>query len=161
RGVGRERLVSLRVEGPTIQAQTIYIVPRSTDEVKALMLDRRERMNEEFDPGPALYPPSFRLVANPTRLIVGKVCDARSGKPLPGSIWYVPLAGNKSLGTTPGSDFYRFVLQSTSSDKDGKFSVVVLPGFGALFGRAGNNDDNRYQQAHIHPQDRGKPYAGK
>jgi RNA polymerase sigma factor (sigma-70 family) len=253
RGVGRERLVSLRVEGPTIQAQTIYVVPRSADEVKALMLDRRDRMNAEIDPGPALYPPTFRLVANPTRPIIGKVCDARTGKPLAGvhingsaergwwqnhvstqtdaqghyqllglakaesyrltafasegnaylpagkkvretqglepiavdfemargvrvegrmidkatgkplrgAIWYVPLAGNKSLGTTPGSDFYRFVSASHNADKDGKFNLVVLPGFGAIFGRAGNDDDNRYQQAHIHAEDRGKPYAGK
>ena len=78
RGVGRERLVNLRIEGPSIQAQTIYIVPRDGEEVKALMLERRERMNEEIDPGPALYPPSFRLVANPTRPIVGG-CSAMVG----------------------------------------------------------------------------------
>src|SRR5262249_32349494 len=228
-GVGRERVVGLRIEGPGLQAQTVYIVPRSAEEVKGLMLSRRERVNEELDPGPALYSPSFRHVANPTRPIIGKVYDAKTGKPLSGvhvsgasergwwqnhvsaetdargeyrlvglgkaelyrltaftseghaylpagkkvsetpglepivqdfqmvrgvrvegrltdkatgkplrgAIWYVPLSGNKSIDKTPGADFFRFVSQSTSSDNKGKFSVVVLPGFGALFGRAG------------------------
>src|SRR5438132_2077608 len=115
RGVGRERLVSLRVEGRLIQAQTIYIVPRSPDEVKALMLDRRERMNEEIDPGPALYPPSFRLVANPTRPIVGKVCDARTGKPLAG----VHINGSAKRGWWENH-------VSTQSDAQGHYQLLGL-----------------------------------
>src|SRR5207248_1842874 len=43
-GVGPERIVSLRIEGPTIQHKTLYVVPRPEADIKAIVESQARQM---------------------------------------------------------------------------------------------------------------------
>jgi RNA polymerase sigma factor (sigma-70 family) len=80
-GVGRERLVELRVEGPTIATSEIRVVTRDAKDIRV-----------EYDPGnPKLgykvyQGATFDLAAEPTQPFIGVVTDKVSGKPIPKAV---------------------------------------------------------------------------
>jgi RNA polymerase sigma factor (sigma-70 family) len=252
-GMGRERAVSVSLEGPTIEHKTLYVLPRPEAEIKALAHRVRKTMDAPFA-GPAVCSSTFEHVANPSRPVVGTVRDQRTGKPLAGvwinaaaaegwwgdhtrtqtdeqgryrllglrkaalrlmagtrtelgylpaakpvadrdgldpitvdfelvrgvvvqgrltdkktgkpvrgSLCYVPLVGNPYYGKIHGGRRYEFLGMSHGVDADGRFRFIVMPGLGAVLARHGNTEmgDNPYLQVHLTAEDRKQPYAAE
>jgi RNA polymerase sigma factor (sigma-70 family) len=100
-GIGRDRVVTLLVEGPTVATQRVQAVARPADKTGAT---------------PRGVP--FDLLAVPTRAVVGGVRDKETGKPLAG----VVVRSYKIGGTEDLNGLVR-----TTTDKDGRYRLVGLP----------------------------------
>jgi hypothetical protein len=112
KGIGRERVAELRIEGPTIATQAIHVMTRSIETVRIPEVKGQPKSGTV-----SYFGASFDLVAAPTRPIVGVVRDTDTGKPLPGiTIETEEIANRFALG------FIR-----TTTDKDGRYSLIGLP----------------------------------
>jgi RNA polymerase sigma factor (sigma-70 family) len=128
RGVGRERLVTLRFEGPTIETRNVYAMTRP---------------GPSFEVPEPLIPPArsdvfhgavFDHVAAPTMPVVGTVRDKDTGKPLAGVLIQarMPSAeGGPNADGGAADDHLR-----TTTDKDGNYRLVGLPRQSGLLVRA-------------------------
>lgn len=127
-GIGRERLLALRIEGPTIQTQIVYARTRLGETV---------RVTDHRDPIRAgtfvCYGATFDHAAAPTRPIVGTVRDKDTGAPLAGVViqsqvdfMSIPYF---SQTTTDREGKYRFVGQSSVGEHD----VLAIPPKGAPY----------------------------
>jgi RNA polymerase sigma factor (sigma-70 family) len=110
-GVGRERVASLQIQGPTIETKQFEVrtrpgkplhVPGYKGGIKPALI--------------TIYGARFEHVAGPTRPIEGVVRDQDSGKPLAG----IMVRGEHSLGNP-------IVYVSAITDAAGKYSLVGLP----------------------------------
>ncbi len=110
KGIGRERMAQLRIEGPTIATKKIEAMTRA---VETIQLPE----NKEFPKGPknTYYGAEFELLAAPSRLIVGVVRDKDTGKPLAGV----------TVETTRVYSQSGFI--KTTTDKDGRYRLEGLP----------------------------------
>src|SRR5262249_47075161 len=61
-----------------------------------------------------------------------KITDKSTGKGVQGGVRFAPLPDNKFFGKKPGYDGYRRDRTMISSDADGNFRIVVIPGPGVL-----------------------------
>jgi RNA polymerase sigma factor (sigma-70 family) len=95
-GCGRERVVKLSIEAPTIETAVVRIIPRPAAEVKTVAQQAAERMmSQSFRQVlPTIYGLPFEHVAGPTKLIAGTVRDKETGKPVAG----VRLSGSPEEG---------------------------------------------------------------
>ena len=89
RGIGRERIAGIRIEGPAIRTTFERVVTRR---------DPTMRM-PDFSPGNVIFPMTFYgarfdHVAEPSRPVVGVVRDKDTGKPLAGA----SVRSTRSLG---------------------------------------------------------------
>src|SRR5262249_19765513 len=114
KGVGRERVVRLVLEGPTIVREhlSVYTLPGKTIRAAA------------FAHNPdgyrlTYYGASFDHTAAPTRPIVGVVRDKDTGRPLDGVI----VQGHKFAGVTGGGDSSVRAV----TDKDGRYRLAGMP----------------------------------
>ncbi len=99
-GIGRDRIITLRLEGPTIATQRIKAMTRKGDTIAAV------------------HGATFDVVVMPTRPIVGVVRDKDTGKPLAGVVVRShTIAGVLDFGG----------LVRTTTDKDGRYRLVGLP----------------------------------
>lgn len=112
RGIGRERVAELRIEGPTIATQAIHAMTRPHEAIH--FPDRRSRPKRSTI---HYYGADFDLVAAPTRPVVGVVRDKDSGKPLAGVKMESELVVNAGK-----SDLLR-----TVTDSEGRYRLVGLP----------------------------------
>lgn len=112
KGVGRERVVTLRLEGPKIETNTVNV---------------RTRIGPMFpvpywgplpSPGYPNYGASFDHVVGPTAPIAGVIRDRDTGKPIAGVV--VREEQRSAL------HYPRAPLQSTS-DANGRYTLVGLP----------------------------------
>ncbi len=120
-GVGRERMVNMEVEGPSIEKLTIHVLTRP-----GVDLDRTDRTSPRYrmlyEGGlnvPVFYGSKFHHLANPSRPIEGTITDRDTGR---------PIAGVEVLG---------FVVNHETSAKartgaDGRFRLLGLPTDGKL-----------------------------
>jgi RNA polymerase sigma factor (sigma-70 family) len=115
RGVGRDRVVSLRVVGPTIDHRVLFVLCRPGLDVKTLPLPR-QRPGMGRPTLPAIYGLKFDHITRPTRPIVGKVVDHATGKPVAG----VNVFG-RGAGVWWGDE------ARTQTDAKGQFRLVGLP----------------------------------
>src|SRR5262249_38058309 len=69
-------------------------------------------------------------------VITGRVTDKETGKPVPGGVRYVPLAGNKEVGKLPGTDVHNDGAMSYPLDAEGNFRIVAPPGLGIVLAQA-------------------------
>ena len=100
-GVGRDRLVQLRVEGPAIVSMNLGIVmTRATETISR-------------PGGIPIYGASFDYVAFASRSIRGVVRDQATGKPLAGV----------SVGNAHGPNWPK----PTITDNDGRYEILGLP----------------------------------
>jgi RNA polymerase sigma factor (sigma-70 family) len=114
KGVGRERVVRLTLEGPTIAREQVSVYTRPGKVIHA--------RGFAYNPnGTRLtyYGTSFDHLAAPTRPIVGVVRDKDSGKPLAG----VTVQSDKFAGDNAGGDS----SVRTVTDKDGRYRLVGMP----------------------------------
>ncbi len=102
KGIGRERVSSLRIEGPTIATQRIHVMTRPSETIRV---------------GDSYLGVASDVVAAPTRPIVGMVRDKDTGKPLPGL--------TVESKTIPNCNRLGYVR--TTTDKDGRYRLVGLP----------------------------------
>jgi RNA polymerase sigma factor (sigma-70 family) len=123
RGLGRERLVRLRIDGPTIATQIINVTTRPGKKTR-LPLSRAYPRGETI----TYFGAAFDVLAEPTRPVVGVVRDRDSGKPLAG----VTVEPSKVTNPFNISNYNAGIVRTTT-DKDGRYRLVGLP----------KGDDNR------------------
>jgi protocatechuate 3,4-dioxygenase beta subunit len=113
KGIGRERLVALNLEGPTIARSHIGVRTRPGKKIDATMFAR--------NPGGGkltYYGATFEHLAAPSRPILGVVRDLDTGKPIPG----VTIQSDRFAGSnTSGDSSVR-----TVTDQDGKYRLVGM-----------------------------------
>src|SRR5262249_56332886 len=79
-GVGRERVVGLRLAGPGVVATELWAMTRPGGKVRAATWRRGAGDREML-----FYGSTFEHVMDPSRPIIGTVRDRDTGKPLPGA----------------------------------------------------------------------------
>jgi RNA polymerase sigma factor (sigma-70 family) len=113
-GIGRERLVDLRIEGPNIETSQVRVRTRPG---KTLRIG--EEAAGRGGPRITYYGAAFDHMAGPSLPIVGTVRDKDTGKPLTGV-----TVRSRSL---PGNSHFGGGWVQTISDGDGRYRLTGLP----------------------------------
>jgi hypothetical protein len=117
RGIGRERLVHLRLEGPTIATEIVSVMTRQSEKVCVPLSVHNPSIGSITYHGAA-----FEVLVQPTKPVVGIVRDKDTGKPLAG----VTITPNKI--TNPyGIANFNAGLVRTTTDKEGRYRLIGLP----------------------------------
>ncbi len=127
-GIGRERVVSLRISGPTIQSSDIFVMTRLDLKPSQIRYERPKLPiadSPSIGGGPMVYGARFELAAGPTKPIDGIVRDRASGRPLAGAVIMAVLVYERDgkvegYGNTPG-------LVCARTDDGGRFHLVGAP----------------------------------
>ncbi len=114
KGVGRERIAHLILEGPTIARERISVYTRPGKPIHAAAFARNPEGGRLH-----YYGATFDHLAAPTRPIVGVVRDKDTGKPLAG----VTIQSDKFAGVNVSGDG----SVHTITDKDGRYRLVGMP----------------------------------
>jgi RNA polymerase sigma factor (sigma-70 family) len=92
-------------------------------------------------------------------VVTGRIIDQSTGKGIQGGVRFVPLPDNKFFGK-PGYDGYRRDRTMMSSDPDGSYRVVVIPGPGVLMAQVFGREEkfqgqavNPFRAARFSPED--------
>ncbi len=117
-GFGRNRLVTVRIEGPTIASQDLHILTRLG---KAFAVAEAEAIPEYGQQGSetTYHPALFKHVAGPTKPIVGSVRDKDTQQPLAG----VPIKSYK-LANNP---IHNVDFIETKTDAQGRYRLHGMP----------------------------------
>ncbi len=130
KGVGRERLAALRIEGPTIATRDVFVMTRSGDTVHAPGYRQYEPNTDKL----TIYGNGFDHIAAPCRPIVGVVRDKDTGKPIPGAI--------VTSYQRAGSHISAVTDLLTVADKNGHYRLLGMPkGEGNVIRAAGPEDE--------------------
>jgi hypothetical protein len=114
KGIGRERIAGLRIDGPTIEAKQVRVMTRPAETITAL----ESRMNPQG--GTVTYHgATFDHYAAPTRPIVGTVRDKDTGNPLAG----VTIRSDKWAG----SNVHGRGWLHTTTDAAGRYQLLGMP----------------------------------
>jgi RNA polymerase sigma factor (sigma-70 family) len=131
-GIGRERLVHLRIEGPTIITQNVFAMTRPG---RTLQLPGYRRYLPDTDLF-TIYGNGLEHVAAPCRPIVGVVRDKDTGKSIPGAI----VTSYKRAG----SHISAVTDLRAVADGEGRYRLMGMPkGEGNVI-RAGGPDTEPY-----------------
>jgi hypothetical protein len=114
KGLGRERVVGLRIEGPTIVTRQVKAMTRRSDPIRI-----PEESSRKESPVTTYYGTGFDLVLPPTKPVVGVVRDKATGKPLAGITVHTYVTRG-----TPGLDEN---LIRVTTDAEGRYRLVGLP----------------------------------
>jgi hypothetical protein len=117
RGIGRERLVDLHLEGTTITTQIITVMTRPHEIIRTPW-DRAYPKGQMS----VYHGADCEILAAPTKPVVGVVRDRDTGKPLAG----VTIMTNK-IANPQNIVNHQWRLISTTTDKDGRYRLVGLP----------------------------------
>jgi RNA polymerase sigma factor (sigma-70 family) len=112
KGIGRERIAYLRIEGPTIATQEVQVMTRAGEKIE-LPEDR----NSPKGPVVAYHGTGAEILAAPSRPVMGVVRDKDTGKPLAGV-----RVESKRIANVFKDGFLR-----TTTDKDGRYRLDGLP----------------------------------
>jgi hypothetical protein len=112
KGIGRERIVQLRIEGPTIATQEVEVMTRASETIQ--LPEARDQPKGQMV---AYYGANCEFLAAPSRPVVGIVRDKDTGKPLAGAI----VKGD----TRAGHGRSGFI--QTTTDKEGRYRLDGLP----------------------------------
>jgi protocatechuate 3,4-dioxygenase beta subunit len=120
-GLGRDRLVWVRLDGPTIASQHLHILTRPG---KAIEVTYERGRPEDGEPGEVTtyYGADFRHVAAPAKPIVGVVRDQDTKEPLAG----VTIRSH-ARAITPGYFRQLDTEVSTTTDAEGRFRLTGMP----------------------------------
>ncbi len=114
RGIGRERVAELRIEGPTIRTMTPTVMTRPGQPVRIPVFGRRRN-----DWTKTYHPAQFELTAPPSRPIEGIVRDRDTGAPIAGAtVRSFRLADLELLNHQ---------LIRTTTDASGRFRMTGMP----------------------------------
>ncbi|HEV3261593.1 MAG TPA: sigma-70 family RNA polymerase sigma factor [Gemmataceae bacterium] len=114
KNVGRERVVSIRVEGPTIETRDVQVMTRPGGTMRV-----PEYRNNPAGGTLTYYGATFDHVAAPTVPIVGVVRDKETSKPLAGAIIESYKFADSNISE-------RAELR-TFTDKDGSYRLTGMP----------------------------------
>jgi RNA polymerase sigma factor (sigma-70 family) len=114
KGVGRERLVRLRIEGPAIVTRDLYAMTRPGETIQAP--GYRRYPNTDLL---TLHGNGFDFVAAPCKPIVGVVRDKDSGKPIPGAV--------VTSYRRAGSHISAVTDLRAVADREGRYRLVGMP----------------------------------
>jgi RNA polymerase sigma factor (sigma-70 family) len=117
-GIGRERVVILRLEGPTVASEYLHVRTRPGEVIKVGLLEAdREYGTPRIDT--TYYGADFRHVAGPTKPVIGVVRDRDTKKPLAGfTVQSEKLAHSPYHGTH---------ITQTVTDAEGRYRLTGLP----------------------------------
>ena len=126
-GIGRERAVSLRISGPTIQTSDIFVTTRLDFDASPVRFERPKLPladSPSMGVGPMVYPARFEHAVGPTKPIEGVVRDRATGRPLPGAVImtvavYERDGNHEGWGNLGGG--------SATADAQGRFRIVGAP----------------------------------
>jgi RNA polymerase sigma factor (sigma-70 family) len=116
KGIGRERIVTLDLQGPGITAhrQDIHVLSRAVKPFHLLLNSKIPEIGRI-----SFYGTGCDIAVAPTKPIVGTVMDKDSGKPMPGvTIQSMHVAGRGTLV----EDFLR-----TTTDEQGRYRLLGMP----------------------------------
>ncbi len=119
-GIGRNRLVTAQLDGPTVASQHIHMLTRPGTPIEAAEITGGMAAN---DPQRVVtyYGADFRHAAAPTRPIVGVVRDHDTGRPIAG----VTI---RSLALAVRPDYFlAFDLVRTTTDAQGRYRLTGMP----------------------------------
>jgi RNA polymerase sigma factor (sigma-70 family) len=119
-GLGRDRIVGLRLTGPTIEHVTLYVMARPAEPVTATNPHIRLRV----------YGATFTHVAAPSRPIRGLVRDKATGKPLAG-VAVTGWTGSYIVSPTRTGPNGRYELWGCA--KSPRYAVQAQPAEGQLY----------------------------
>ncbi len=121
-GIGRNRLVRARLDGPTIASQYLNVLTRRGETIEVL----EDKGNPEYGEPRRVttyYVAGFRHVAAPTRPIVGVVRDKDTRRPLAG----VTVRGHARLIKPGFLDSRDLDIVRTTTDAQGRYQLVGMP----------------------------------
>jgi RNA polymerase sigma factor (sigma-70 family) len=123
KGIGKDRVAVLRVEAPSLEAASVYIVTQARFDPK-VVLPRPGEARSGFAPNLrlAVYGPNFTHTARPSHDIRGKVTDAATGQPVAN----VTLVGTAQVMGAVGEPHWGDTVE-VKTDKDGRFLLSGLP----------------------------------
>jgi RNA polymerase sigma factor (sigma-70 family) len=111
KGIGRERVVALTIEGPTVASTNVWAMTRAGEKVRVAM--------QQHGAGEVtLAGATFEQIVPPCRPIVGSVRDKDTGKPIPGAIVESYIIGGKNFTQTH--------LRAVA-DKEGCYRLLGMP----------------------------------
>jgi RNA polymerase sigma factor (sigma-70 family) len=114
KGIGRERLVTLRIDSPTVASTELWAMTRPGETLRVLPWPRNLGGEEMIFTGA-----KFEQIVTPCRPIEGVVCDRDSSEPIPGAVVQsYQFAGRNVAGETH--------LQAVA-DKDGRYRLLGMP----------------------------------
>ncbi len=118
KNVGRERMVMLRIEGPSIETREVNVLTRPCETITVPEWKRNPEGGRL-----TYYGSTFNHAAPPSKPIVGVVRDKDTGKPIRGAIVQsYMIAGSNVSGRTD---------LTTVADMDGRYRLTGMPkGFG-------------------------------
>jgi RNA polymerase sigma factor (sigma-70 family) len=119
-GVGRERLVTARLDGPSIVSQILYILTREGATIEVTHI----KGEPEYGRPPALtsyYGASFRYAAAPAKPIVGVVRDKDTKKPLRGITVRTQMVRPANAAVFPSA------AVQTATDSQGRYRLTGMP----------------------------------
>ncbi len=114
RGIGRERMAVLKVEGPTIRTMEVSVMTRAGEPVRASVFGSRKN-----DMVKIYHAARFELTAPPSRPVEGFVRDRDTGAPIAGAAIRSYRLADQDLGN--------YQIVGTRTDKDGRFRLTGLP----------------------------------
>src|SRR5207249_486157 len=119
-GIGRDRLIRVQIDGPTIVSQQIAMLTLPGKSMQVTEIERRRN----GDPGTVTtyYGASFRHAAGPTKPIVGVVRDRDTKKPLAGVTIRTLKLANHPIFYMDGQELVR-----TTTDAKGRYRLVGMP----------------------------------
>jgi hypothetical protein len=126
-GIGRERVVSLAISGPTIQSSGIRVMTRLEFPASLTRFERTKLPladSPSMGVGPMVYPARFEHAVGPTKPIEGVVRDRETGRPLPGAV-IVTVAVFEREGRNEG--WGNLGGDIATADAQGRFRIVGAP----------------------------------
>lgn len=115
RGIGRERVVQLRISGPTTAFSDLCAMTRPSDTFKVDSWRRGRTADGQM----TFVGCNFEHLAAPSAPISGVIRDADTGKPIPGAIVESYLIGGTSIAGR--RDLYAV------ADNDGRYRLLGMP----------------------------------
>jgi RNA polymerase sigma factor (sigma-70 family) len=113
KGIGNERIVELRIEGPTVVAQKVFAMTWPGKTVRSEGQRQRSRPARVV----TIYGNGFEHIAAPCRPVVGVVRDKDTGQPIPGAI-----VTNYAVASFPSGG----IDLRAVADKEGRFRLLGL-----------------------------------
>jgi RNA polymerase sigma factor (sigma-70 family) len=120
-GIGRDRLVTVRLDGPGLVSQYLHILTRPEPTVEVTEREGRPRPGEP----PTVtryYGADFRHVAAPTKPVVGVIRDKDTKEPLAGVTVRPLKLANNPLHYLDGQEIVR-----ATTDAEGRYRLTGLP----------------------------------
>jgi len=117
KGLGRERLALVRIEGDSIETRDVFVMTRPGDTVTAMQWP--DEMPQFALPRHTFYGCKFDHAVAPSRPVVGTVRDLDTGTPIAGAQVAVEHVAGNALW-----DPLRAVAKT---DRDGRFKLVGMP----------------------------------